>query len=415
MLFRVRAQFGTADPARRFALQNDVPPYTQVSISALISVRSLCKDYWLLSRPRDVLGAVFGNRIKTFRALENISFEVAPGEVLGILGPNGSGKSTLLRILAGVSDPTSGSVSVSGRVTAILEFSTGFSPYLTGRQNLRRRLMLYGHTREEIAELEPSIIEFAELEDVIDNRTLTYSTGMRARLAFAIVTSAFADIVLIDELLVVGDESFQGKCLKRLAQVRAAGKAVVLASHDTGRLERLCDKCIWLEKGQVRIEEKPHYVVAEYLGEQLHEAFESIVERGYAALQSGKAESINGVLMVEVMVARYVRVEGLHVSFGVRDNRNGILAYQFEKCLDGMASGSEAPLLKITVTMPLYAGLRQGIVAPHLMKGSSLKPGWKCLDGWGWANGKHIYFDATGDNGITRGYLGMRLEWRRCS
>jgi lipopolysaccharide transport system ATP-binding protein len=175
--------------------------------------------------------ALFGKSLPTFRALDQVSFSVENGEVLGIIGPNGAGKSTLLKIINGVSRPTSGKVHLNGSCTAILEVSTGFSPFLTGRENIYRRLMLQGYRVDEVKELEKRIIEFSELEPFIDQKVLTYSSGMAARLTFAIVTSALSEIVLIDELLVVGDEYFQGKCLKRIKEMCASGRTVVIASH----------------------------------------------------------------------------------------------------------------------------------------------------------------------------------------
>ena len=177
---------------------------------------------------------------------------------------------------------------MTGRVTAILEVSTGFNPLLTGRENIRRRLMLYGFSPYKVNELECEIIDFAELSEVIDNRTLTYSSGMAARLAFSVVTSATADTVLIDEILMVGDERFQGRCIKRIASLAALGRTVVLASHATTLLERLCDKCIWMKNGKVHVEGTAHETVSAYLQAETRQHFLSLRNADKAELNEIK-------------------------------------------------------------------------------------------------------------------------------
>lgn len=378
----------------------------------MILVSSIYKDYVILSNPRDIWPLLAGFSSNTFRALTDISFNVQRGEVIGILGRNGSGKSTLLKILAGTSELTSGRVTVHGRVTAILEVSTGFNPLLSGRENIRRRLMLYGFSRGEIHELEPSIIEFSELEDVIDNKVLTYSAGMAARLAFSVVTAAPAEVVLIDELLMVGDEHFQGKCLKRILDLRISNKSVVLASHDTRRLERLCDRCILLEKGKILEEGAAHGVIMSYIKTSNDKSPPHPQE--YARIEAVEAQSNGDSLTVNVSVSRLMPSSELHIQIAIHDNNYGILAGLLNTCYQGISLPPGIGSLRVSAVTPLPSGLRNGLVGVGVARGSGKIPGSVIEDSWGWDNSRQVYFSGASRSKNGKSFLGAKLSWKRC-
>ena len=200
-----------------------------------------------------------------FWALRDISFSVAPGRVVGLVGPNGSGKSTLLRLIGGVGRPEEGSIAVNKRIGGLLDLGTGFHPDLTGRENVFVNGVISGLTRREVADRFDSIVAFAELEAFIDNPIRTYSTGMQMRLGFAIAIHARPEILLIDEILSVGDHSFQRKCLERIAQFKAEGCTILIVSHDTGQICEFCDEAIWLNSGRLVLHDSPELVVDKYI------------------------------------------------------------------------------------------------------------------------------------------------------
>ena len=219
-----------------------------------IRVQNLSKEFEVYDRPVDIALELFSrkSRHRVFRALDNVSFDVGRGEVMGIIGANGAGKSTLLKIITGVLDATAGSVEISGRVTAILELGLGFNAELPGRDNIYLSGLLYGMTKGEIERKYKSICEFSGLEDFIDRPVKTYSSGMMARLAFSIATAVDPDILIIDEALAAGDAMFVQKCLKRIRDFCNGGRTVLLVSHGTGLLAQLCKRVAWLDKGVLR-------------------------------------------------------------------------------------------------------------------------------------------------------------------
>jgi ABC-type polysaccharide/polyol phosphate transport system ATPase subunit len=184
-------------------------------------------------------------------ALRDINFSVKRGEILGVVGPNGAGKTTLLKVIARVLHPTQGRVVTRGNVAPILELGGGFHPELTGRENVYLYGSLLGRTRREMDEGFDEVIEFAELWDFIDAPLRTYSSGMSARLAFAVATAEFADVILIDEVLAVGDIEFQEKCLERMDVYRQRGATIVFVSHDPGVIGRMCEQTLLLEGGKI--------------------------------------------------------------------------------------------------------------------------------------------------------------------
>lgn len=209
--------------------------------------------------------------VETFWALQDVSFSVAPGRIVGLIGRNGAGKSTLLRLIGGVGLPDRGKVTVRGHIGALLDLGAGFHPDLTGRENVFVNGVISGLTRRQVRRYFDSIVAFAELEKFIDNPLRTYSTGMQMRLGFAIAVHTSPDILLIDEVLVVGDLSFQRKCIERIVQFKNDGCAIVLVSHDEGQIEQLCDEVLWLRSGQLVAHGDAKVVIGQYVSEMTEE------------------------------------------------------------------------------------------------------------------------------------------------
>lgn len=187
-----------------------------------------------------------------FIALDDVSFQVKKGEIVGLVGFNGAGKSTMLKILAGVLTPTKGSVEVIGTVAPLIEVGAGFDPELTARENIYLNGAILGHSKEFMDSKFNEIIDFAELKDFVDVPVKNFSSGMYARLGFAIATMVKPDILIVDEVLSVGDYKFQEKCEKRIQTMIADGVTIILVSHDIGMIERLCTKVVWLDHGNVK-------------------------------------------------------------------------------------------------------------------------------------------------------------------
>jgi ABC-type polysaccharide/polyol phosphate transport system ATPase subunit len=214
----------------------------------------------LLHLPRFLSGAR-----RPFVALDDVSLQVRRGESLGIIGPNGSGKSTTLRVMSRITPPTSGSVTVNGRISALLELGSGFHPQITGRENAILNAVLLGLTLQEARDVLPKIVEFSELGQFIDQPMRTYSSGMYFRLGFAVAVHVDPEILLIDEVLAVGDAEFQRKCMDHIHGLRAKGVTLVLVTHDMLSLPKFCDRGILLERGKITDEGTPQQVVHNYL------------------------------------------------------------------------------------------------------------------------------------------------------
>lgn len=184
--------------------------------------------------------------------LKDINFEVESGEAIALIGRNGCGKSTLLKLLTRIMYPDSGSVKVNGRVSSLIELGAGFHPDMSGRENIYTNAAIFGLTREEIEKRIDRIIDFSELKDFIDNPIRTYSSGMYMRLAFSVAINVNADVLLIDEILAVGDTNFQSKCFNKLREIKKSGVTIVIVTHDLGSVESLCDRAIWIEDGYIK-------------------------------------------------------------------------------------------------------------------------------------------------------------------
>jgi ABC-type polysaccharide/polyol phosphate transport system ATPase subunit len=199
-----------------------------------------------------------------FDAVKDVSLEVPHGQMLGLIGRNGSGKSTLLKIIAGVYQPTAGKVQISGSLAPLIELGTGFHHDLTGRENILLNGLLMGYSKRDMQEREERIIEFAGIGDFIDAPVKQYSSGMYMRLAFSVATEIAPDILLIDEILAVGDAPFQQKCIERMESFRQAGKTIIFVSHAMGQVARLCDRAILIEQGAIMADGQPDEVIAAY-------------------------------------------------------------------------------------------------------------------------------------------------------
>ncbi|MBR1937162.1 MAG: ABC transporter ATP-binding protein [Bacilli bacterium] len=197
--------------------------------------------------------------------LKNINLNIKKGETVALIGTNGSGKSTLLKLMTKIIYPTKGYIKTDGKLTSLLELGAGFHPDFTGRENIYFNAAIFGLSAAEIDKRVDEIIRFSELEDFIDSPVRTYSSGMYMRLAFSIAINVDAEILLIDEILAVGDQHFQEKCFEKLEQLSNSGKTIVIVSHSLGALKKLCDRGVWIYDGEVRMDGNIDSVVSEYL------------------------------------------------------------------------------------------------------------------------------------------------------
>src|SRR5712691_10503684 len=200
-----------------------------------------------------------------FPALQGVSFNVPAGKTFGIIGRNGSGKSTALKLVAGITKPTTGTVHVNGRISALIELGAGFHPEISGRENVFINGIMLGLSKREVAKRFDEIVEFAELQQFIDAPVKTYSSGMYMRLGFAVAIHVDPDVLLVDEVLAVGDEGFTHKCLDKFGEFKRRGKTILLVTHSLGLVERFCDEALWLDAGKVRAAGDPKRVVGAYL------------------------------------------------------------------------------------------------------------------------------------------------------
>lgn len=229
--------------------------------------KSFPRHAGLLLRNR-ISNLLNNRRQDRFFALKHVSFQVAHGESLAVIGPNGAGKSTLLGLIAGLAKADGGSIEVNGRVAALLELGSGFHPDLTGKENVYLNASLLGLSRRRAVELYPQIVDFAGVGDFIDEPLRTYSTGMVMRLAFSVAINMDPEILIVDEVLTVGDQVFQRKCIDRIHEFRNSGKTIVAVSHAQGMVQDLCDSAIWLDHGEVVMTGRVQRVTEAYAGRQ---------------------------------------------------------------------------------------------------------------------------------------------------
>jgi len=197
--------------------------------------------------------------------LKGINLEIKKGDVVGLIGVNGSGKSTLLKLMTKIIYPTKGTVETQGKLTSLLELGAGFHPDFSGRENIYFNASIFGLTKKEIDKRLDQIIEFSELQSFIDNPVRTYSSGMYMRLAFSVAINVDAEILLIDEILSVGDQHFQEKCFKKIEELKAEGKTIVFVTHGMGAVKRFCTRAVWLHQGKIKMDGKTDEVIDEYI------------------------------------------------------------------------------------------------------------------------------------------------------
>jgi ABC-type polysaccharide/polyol phosphate transport system ATPase subunit len=202
---------------------------------------------------------------ETFPAVRNVTFSVPKGRTLGVIGRNGSGKSTLLKLVAGITKPSSGTVDVQGRISALIELGAGFHPEISGRENVFINGIMLGLTKREVTRRFDEIVDFAEMKEFIDAPVKTYSSGMYMRLGFAVAIHVDPDVLLVDEVLAVGDEGFTHKCLDKFAEFKRRGKTILLVTHSLGLVERFCDEALWMDSGEMKGIGDPKRVVGAYI------------------------------------------------------------------------------------------------------------------------------------------------------
>ena len=237
-------------------------------MSTVIKVRDLVKKYNIYDEPLDRLKEIFSIKKKCyhkeFLALNGLTFDVEKGDAIGILGKNGSGKSTLLKMITGVLTPTSGTLEIEGKIAAILELGTGFNMEYTGVENIYLNGTMMGYTKEEMDEKVQGIIDFADIGDFINQPVKVYSSGMFARLAFAVASNVDPEILIVDEALAVGDTRFQMKCISKMKKLKEKGTTILFVSHATEQVKRFCNKAIWLKDGKIEAEGESSEIVDLY-------------------------------------------------------------------------------------------------------------------------------------------------------
>ena len=209
------------------------------------------------------------NKKEKREVLKDISLTIKNGEAVALIGVNGSGKSTLLKLMTKIIYPNSGKIETYGKLTSLLELGAGFHPDFSGRENIYFNASIFGLTRKQIDQRIESIIEFSELGSYIDNPVRTYSSGMYMRLAFAVAINVDAEILLVDEILAVGDQHFQEKCISKMKELKEQGKTMVFVTHSMNTVKQFCTRAIWLNKGTIKMDGKPEEVIEKYLKETL--------------------------------------------------------------------------------------------------------------------------------------------------
>ena len=234
-----------------------------------IEIRNMYKDFKLVyDKPTTLKERICfwkTTKVQKRQVLKNINLDIKKGETVALIGTNGSGKSTLIKLMTKILYPNKGTLETHGKLTSLLELGAGFHPDFTGRENIYFNAAIFGLTRQEIDKRINEIIEFSELGDFIDNPVRTYSSGMYMRLAFSIAINVDAEILLIDEILAVGDQHFQDKCFAKLKEMKESEKTIVIVTHSLGQVRELCNRAIWIYNGEVRMDGTPNEVVDEYL------------------------------------------------------------------------------------------------------------------------------------------------------
>lgn len=311
-----------------------------MSVDTVIKVKNVTKNFKLphekVSSIKSGIVSVFKKKnknITTQHALKGVSFEIKEGEFFGILGRNGSGKSTLLKLLAEIYQPTGGTIDIKGKLVPFIELGVGFNPELTGRENVYLNGALLGFSRAEIDERYDDIVTFAELEDFMDQKLKNYSSGMQVRLAFSVATRAEADILLVDEVLAVGDADFQRKCFEYFKSLKKSGKTVIFITHDMGAVREYCDRAILINEGEVAHSGSADAIADEYLKlfntvEEKSETENKASKRWGNGLvkMTSKKVTVDDVIRFEMNVAAKDDVDGVVVGFRFYNESGVVIA-----------------------------------------------------------------------------------------
>lgn len=249
------------------------------------------------------------NRYESRSVINDISFNVKKGEAIGLIGHNGCGKSTTLKLLAKIIYPDSGSIKINGRVSSLIELGAGFHPDMSGRENIYTNAAIFGLTKKEIDKRLKEIIRFSELEEFIDNPVRTYSSGMYMRLAFSVAINVDAEVLLIDEILAVGDVNFQQKCFEKLKEIKRNGTTIVIVSHSLGQIEQICERTIWIEGGKIKEEGIPKYVHEDYLHSMEQGRQQRIEKERLEKEKDKKEEKVQEVVNKQEVAETHVQKE----------------------------------------------------------------------------------------------------------
>lgn len=295
-----------------------------------IEVRNITKSFKVYydrgKTLKEVIVTRGRNKSEARHVLNGISFDVKHGEAIGLIGKNGCGKSTTLKLLSKIIYPDSGSIIMNGRVSSLLELGAGFHPDMSGKENIYLNAAIFGLTHKEIEQKLGEIIKFSELEEFIDNPVRTYSSGMYMRLAFAVAINVDADILLIDEILAVGDVSFQTKCFEKLKEIKANGTTIIIVSHSLGQIEQICDRTIWLEDGLIKEEGIPKFVHEKYLASMESKRLEKIVIEN---LQQREEKVVNKIELMPIIDEK--KETDLQPNWSNKAIRSGNKAVEFTK------------------------------------------------------------------------------------
>ncbi len=310
-----------------------------MSSNYAIKIDNLSKQYQMFDKPSDRLKQMLfrGNKqyYREFNALQDIGFEIAKGETVGVVGRNGSGKSTLLQIIAGTLTPSHGEIQVNGRVAALLELGSGFNPEFTGRENVYLNGAILGISKTEMDKRFDDIVRFADIGSFIDQPVKTYSSGMYVRLAFSIAINVEADILIVDEALAVGDTKFQIKCIDKMKEIKKNGTTILFVSHAGEQVKRFCEKGIWLEDGKVKEIGSATHVVNHYedslhmdlLNQQIETAKED--EKIQEVLSSEQVENVKDAKKeTPEIVAKITNVSTSNIRINTFDEFSVVVEYE---------------------------------------------------------------------------------------
>ena len=324
-----------------------------------IKISHISKIYKIFAKPSDRVKEAlhpFGKRFsRDFYALNDIDLDIKKGEILGIIGKNGAGKSTLLKIITGVLTPSQGEINVDGKIASLLELGAGFNPEMTGIENIYLNGSIMGYSQEEMEAKVPDIVKFADIGDFINQPVKMYSSGMFARLAFAVNVNVDPDILIVDEALSVGDVFFQNKCLKRMEELKDKGITILFVSHDMGSIRMLCNKCLWITDGTMKMYGDVQTVSEAYFNEQLtqHNAMRQLEVEHMETTEKVEVIKDNSKLVVPVLrESQGLRSDYVHIKTIYFENNGEItkllypdkeysvtMVVEFEKDLENLIFG----------------------------------------------------------------------------